>query len=42
MFQVVFFGLILVLEKLYSVSHAKHYVKEYIPVEKDIRPLKKG
>lgn len=41
-FQVVFFGFLLVLEKLYSVLHAKHYVKEYIPVEKDIRPVKAG
>ncbi len=42
LFNVIFFGLILVLEKLYSVYHAKHYVKEYIPVEKEIRPLKVG
>jgi len=42
LFQFIFFGIILVLEKLYSVYHAKHYVKEYIPVEKDIRPLKVG
>ena len=42
LFQVVFFGFILVLEKLYSVYHAKHYVKEYIPVEKDVRPMKAG
>lgn len=42
LFQVIFFGFLLVLEKLYSVYHAKHYVKEYIPVEKDIRPLKIG
>ena len=38
--QVAFFGFILVLEKVYSVFHAKHYVKEYIPVEKEIRPVK--
>jgi hypothetical protein len=41
-FQFIFFGFILILEKLYSVYHAKHYVKEFIPVEKDIRPLKVG
>jgi len=41
LFQIVFFGFILVLEKLYSVFHAKHYVKEYIPVGTDFRPLKK-
>jgi hypothetical protein len=40
LFQVVFFGILLVLEKWYSLYHAKHYVKEYIPVEKDVRPLK--
>jgi hypothetical protein len=42
LFQFIFFGLLLVLEKLYSVFHAKHYVKEYLPVETDFRPLKKG
>ena len=41
-FQFIFFGFILVLEKLYSVFHSKHYVKEYIPVETDVRPLKIG
>lgn len=41
LFGVVFFGFILVLEKLYTVYHAKHYVKEYIPVEKEIRPVRK-
>ena len=41
-FELVVFGIILVVEKLYSVFHAKHYVKEYIPVEKDIRPIKVG
>ncbi len=40
LFQVDFFGILLFLEKLYSVYHAKHYVKEYIPLEKDVRPLK--
>ena len=42
LFQLFFFGFLLVLEKLYSLLHAKHYVKEYIPVEKDVRPLKVG
>jgi len=42
LFQFIFFGSILFLEKLYSVYHAKHYVKEYIPVEKDVQPLKVG
>ncbi len=40
--QVIFFGFMIILEKLYSLYHAKHYVKEYLPVEKDIRPLKTG
>lgn len=38
---VVIFGLLLVLEKLYTVYHAKHYVKEYIPVDKDFQPTRK-
>jgi hypothetical protein len=38
---IVFFGVILFIEKLYSVFHAKHYVKEYIPVEKDIQPQRR-
>ncbi len=38
---VVFFGVILFLEKLYTVYHAKHYVKEYIPVDKEIQPLRR-
>jgi len=42
LFQFIFFGLILGLEKLYSVYHAKHYVKEFIPVDKEVRPLKAG
>jgi hypothetical protein len=42
LFQLIFFGLILFLEKLYSVFHAKHYVKEFIPVENDVRPQKAG
>lgn len=39
--QVVFFGVILFLEKLYTIYHAKHYVKEYIPVDKEIQPLRR-
>lgn len=38
---VIFFGVILFLEKLYTVYHAKHYVKEYIPVDKEIQPLRR-
>ncbi len=40
--QFVFFGILLFLEKLYTIYHAKHYVKEYIPVEKDFQPVKRG
>jgi hypothetical protein len=39
--QFIFFGFLLVVEKLYSVHHAKHYVKEYIPVESGFQPVKK-
>jgi hypothetical protein len=42
LFQFIFFGFILALEKIYSVYHAKHYVKEYIPIDKEVRPLKVG
>ena len=38
---VVFFGVILFIEKLTTVFHAKHYVKEYIPVEKEFQPLRR-
>jgi len=38
---VLFFGFFLILEKLYTVYHAKHYVKEYIPVDKDIQPMRR-
>lgn len=37
----VIFGIILFIEKLYTIFHAKHYVKEYIPVDKDIEPAKR-
>ena len=32
----------LVVEKLISVLHARHYVKEYLPAERDVRPLSGG
>jgi hypothetical protein len=38
---VVLFGVILLIEKLYTVYHAKHYVKEYIPLDKEIQPLRR-
>lgn len=37
---VVVFGALLVVEKLLSVFHARHYVKEYLPAERDVRPLR--
>jgi hypothetical protein len=39
--QFIFFGFLLVVEKLYSVYHAKHYVREYIPVDKNFEPRSK-
>ena len=36
----VLLAVVLVFEKLVSVLHARHYVKEYLPVERDIRPLR--
>jgi hypothetical protein len=38
---VIVFGFFLFLEKLYTVYHAKHYIREYIPVDKEIQPLRK-
>ncbi len=36
----VLFGVLLAFEKIMSVYHAKHFVKEYIPVDKDFQPMK--
>ena len=33
------FGILLVIEKLISVYHSNHFIKEYIPKEKDIAPI---
>lgn len=33
------FGILLVIEKAISVYHANHFIKEYIPKEKDIVPI---
>lgn len=41
MVQVALFGIILLLEKLFTLFHAKHYVREYIPVDTDIQPLRR-
>jgi hypothetical protein len=38
----VIFGALLVYEKLISIYHARHYVKEYIPLEKDFQPMRQG
>lgn len=37
----VFFGILLILEKLYTVYHSKHYVREYIPVDVNFEPRRK-
>ena len=36
---VVFFGMLLAIEKAVTVYHARHFIREYIPVDKEIRPL---
>jgi len=33
------FGILLVIEKVISVYHSNHFIKEYIPKEKDIVPI---
>ncbi len=38
----VIFGVLLVYEKLITIYHARHYVKEYIPREKDFQPMREG
>lgn len=35
----IFFAVILVIEKTISVYHSNHYIKEYIPKEKEIKPI---
>jgi len=35
------FGIFLVIEKAISVYHSNHFIKEYIPKEKDIAPITK-
>jgi hypothetical protein len=39
--MVVISGFLLIMSKLYTVYHAKQYVKEYIPVDKEILPLRR-
>jgi hypothetical protein len=38
-FNVIFFAILLLIEKLVSVYHSNHFIKEYIPKEKEIVPL---
>ncbi len=38
----VIFGVLLIYEKLITIYHARHYVKEYIPLDKDFQPMKQG
>ncbi len=35
----VFFSIILALEKVITVYHSNHFIKEYIPKEKEIKPI---
>lgn len=35
----VFFSVVLVLEKVITVYHSNHFIKEYIPKEKEIKPI---
>lgn len=35
----VFFSIILALEKIITVYHSNHFIKEYIPKEKEIKPI---
>jgi hypothetical protein len=39
--MIVISGFLLIMSKLYTVYHAKNYVKEYIPVDKEIQPLRR-
>ncbi len=41
-FGAVFFGIVLAMEKVLTVYHAHHFIREYIPVDKEIRPLAAG
>ncbi len=38
----VIFGVLLVYEKLITIYHSRHYVKEYIPLDRDFQPMKQG
>ena len=37
--ELLIFGILLVIEKAISVYHSNHFIKEYIPKEKDIAPI---
>jgi hypothetical protein len=38
-FELILFAILLLIEKLISVYHSNHFIKEYIPKEKEIVPL---
>jgi hypothetical protein len=35
----IFFGVILIVEKLVTIYHANHFVKEYLTKDKEIKPV---
>jgi len=37
--RIIFYGIALALEKLITVYHSNHFIKEYIPKEKEIKPF---
>jgi hypothetical protein len=37
--QLLFYGILLVLEKVITVYHSNHFINEYIPKEKEIKPI---
>lgn len=37
--SLVFFSIILALEKVVTIYHSNHFIKEYIPKEKEIKPI---
>ena len=38
-FSLVIFALALIIEKAITVYHSNHFVKEFIPMEKEVKPL---
>ena len=39
---VVVFGILLFIEKVITVYHTKHFIKEYIPVDEHFQPIRRG